>query len=184
MHLPVSGTLLVALPMVMRWCRVRRWCRFSVAAFETAKREKRSKKFRSAPLDGRKKWQIDFNLFSPPCQSLEICLRWTASLNLKWIQNGVTFLATKSFQSICVLILPRHASQYRFEVGHLSRPHNFDPGTSDCRPLTLAVICLHGAVIYQQGRQIGVAITQTGTSHTWDASLYEDQGGRHKKVWF
>ena len=39
-------------------------------------------------------------------------------------------------------------------------------------PLTLEVICLHGPVIYQQGREIGVAITHTGAPpgvHRFDA---------------
>ena len=69
------------------------------------------------------------------------------------------------------MILPRHESQYRFEVRYLSGPHNFDPVFDPC-PLTLEVICLHGAVRYQQGREIGVAITHTGASpglHRFDA---------------
>ena len=66
---------------------------FPSLSVERIKKSMGWSKGRIYPLDGAKKWQIDFNLFSAPCQSLEICPRQTAGLNLKWIQNGgVTFL--------------------------------------------------------------------------------------------
>ena len=140
---------------------------FPSLSVERLKKSMGWSKGRIYPLDGAKKWQIDFNLFSAPCQSLEICPRQTAGLNLKWIQNGgVTFLA----------ILPTHESQYTEIWGQISvwTPRNSDPGAYLRPSSTLEVICFHGTPpIYQQGRAIKVAITHIGAlppeMHRFDA---------------
>ena len=53
---------------------------------------------------------------------------------------------------------------------------------SDPRPLTLEVICLHGAVIYQQGREIALPITHsTGAPpemHRFDAMRIKVDGAQ------
>ena len=84
-----------------------------------------------------------------------------------WIWNGFQMVSlflsphwkcAISFQSISA-ILPGRESQYRFEVRYLSGPHN---SHTIGVPITSKAICLHGAVRYQQGRDIQVAITHAG----------------------
>ena len=45
----------------------------------------------------------------------------------EWCHFSYRLIDFRSSQSILVVILPGHESQYRFEVRYLSRPHNFDP---------------------------------------------------------
>ena len=82
-------------------------------------------------------------------------------MDSKWCHFSCRLIETApyiSFQSISA-ILPGRESQYRFEVRYLSGPHN---SHTIGVPITSQAICLHGAVRYQQGRDIQVAITQAG----------------------
>ena len=101
---------------------------FPSLSVERLKKSMGWSKGRIYPLDGAKKWQIDFNLFSAPCQSLEICPRQTAGLNLKWIQNGFSlFLSPHWKLSIGSINLRGDTSEtwesiQRSEVRYLSGP--------------------------------------------------------------
>ena len=154
---------------------------FPSLSVERLKKSMGWSKGRIYPLDGAKKWQIDFNLFSAPCQSLEICPRQTAGLNLKWIQNGgVAFLVAslKTFNRFDQSAR-RYFRDMRVNIeiwGQISvwTPRNSDPGAYLRPSSTVEVICFHGTPpIYQQGRAIKVAITHIGAlppeMHRFDA---------------
>ena len=84
-------------------------------------------------------------------------------LDLKRIQSGVTFLtASLTFDRL------NQSWWWYFRDMRVNTDLRSDicldpiiSIRSDPRPLTLEVICLHGAVIYQQGREIALPITHS-----------------------
>ena len=126
----MSGTGIQALLLMMMGCKVRCWCIFSAAAFETAKREQGS--LRSArPLMAGKTGKLTLTSFPRHVNHWKFAFGKPQlprfETDSEWCHFSCLLIDFRSSQSILVVILPGHESQYRFEVRYLSRPHNFDP---------------------------------------------------------
>ena len=124
MH-PVRGTVIVALLMTMMRCKLRCWCIFSAAAFETAKES------RGRSLMAGKTGKLTLTSFPRHVNHWKFAFGKPQlprfETDSEWCHFSYRLIDFRSSQSILVVILPGHESQYRFEVRYLSRPHNFDP---------------------------------------------------------